>query len=404
VCLARIPAERVARGGDIFLEKTCAEHGSFSAVVWRGDDAQFDKWWSYSPPDNAPELAATCCALVEVTSRCDLRCPVCFAGAGDASTEPTVAELYEIFKKLADAGSTFVQISGGEPTARDDLPEIVAAARRAGCETVQLNSNGLRLGREPEFTRALADAGLSFVFLQFDGVTDKTYEKLRGKPILTEKTEAIRVCGENFLGVTLVPTLVPGVNDGEIGDIIDFAVKHSPVVRGVHFQPISYFGRYPTPPRDEDRITLPEVLRGIEAQTAGKFKIKDFNPSACDHPRCGFHGDFVVLPRGKIMKLTKKYNPDACCGADAHLKNRAFVARRWTRSPDAESAAQTEPAADARDMSAFLTRVKSHGFTITAMTFQDAWTLDYERLRRCSLHVFDGASTVQFCARYLTNA
>jgi uncharacterized radical SAM superfamily Fe-S cluster-containing enzyme len=239
--------------------------------------------------------------------------------------------------------------------------------------------------------------------MQFDGMSDSIYTKLRGIPLITEKLKAVDVCSEYNIGITLVPTLVPDVNDKEIGDIIGYAVKKSPAVRGVHFQPVSYFGRYPSPPRDEDRITLPEVLCAVETQTGGKFKIRDFNPSSCDHPCCGFHGDFVVLPRGGIMKLTKKYNPDACCSDDAHLKNRAFVSRRWTRpAPGGEQ--PPEDGTDYRDMSAFLSRVKSHGFTISAMAFQDAWTLDTERLRRCSLHVADGGSVAPFCARYMPKA
>ncbi|MDR1064932.1 MAG: radical SAM protein, partial [Oscillospiraceae bacterium] len=244
VCLKRIPAERTARGGDVYLDKLCPEHGAFSAIVWRGGlGKEFDKWRSYAPPAGA-DLSSisipgnkTCCALVEVTKRCNLRCPVCFAESGDLAggspAEPSVAELFETFRALADAGNTFVQLSGGEPTVRDDLPEIVAAARRAGCETVQLNSNGRRLGRETGFTKALAGAGLSFVFMQFDGVTDGVYEALRGAPLFEEKLAAIEVCDRENIGVTLVPTLVPGVNDRELGEIIAFAVRHSPAVRGV---------------------------------------------------------------------------------------------------------------------------------------------------------------------------
>ncbi|MDR3209510.1 MAG: radical SAM protein, partial [Oscillospiraceae bacterium] len=308
----------------------------------------------------------------------------------------------ETFQSLVLQGNTFVQLSGGEPTVRDDLPEIIRAAREVGCETVQLNSNGLRLAREPQFTRALAEAGLSFVFMQFDGVSELPHKTLRGAPLLGEKLRAIEVCDANNLGVTLVPTIVPGVNDGEIGAILNLAIARAPAVRGVHFQPVSYFGRYPAPPRDEDRITLPELLRAIETQTAGKIKISDFVPSSCDHPRCGFHGDFAVLPQGALLRLTPKYKPGQCCdGGDAHLQNRKFVARRWTR-PNAKTVSETQNNADFGDMTTFLNRVKSHGFTITAMAFQDAWTLDLERLRRCSLHVVSGARTVPFCARYIT--
>lgn len=425
VCLKRLPADIVRAGDEYFLEKTCPEHGFFSAVVWRGKTPAFETWGDYAPPGDtrtpdcpndcglcAGHLQKTCCVLVEVTRRCNLRCPVCFASAGDgagcgASVEPTVNELYEVFKKLAEGGNTFVQLSGGEPAVRDDLPEIVAAAKRAGCEYIQLNSNGLRLGADPAFTRSLRDAGLSFVFMQFDGTEDAIYIKLRGKPLLEQKKAAIDSCAGNRLGVTLVPTVVPDVNDHNIGDIVKFGISHSPAVRGVHFQPVSYFGRYPKAPDNRDRITLPEILTAIETQTGGKVKITDFAPSCCDHPRCGFHGDFVVLPNNMLLRLTSKSKKTSCCGDEnSHLKNRAFVARRWKRSADDDTPSSgdrtPEGSADYTDMGAFLKRVKSHGFTLTAMAFQDAYTLDIERLRRCSLHVAGGSKIIPFCANYIT--
>jgi uncharacterized radical SAM superfamily Fe-S cluster-containing enzyme len=426
VCLKQLPADIVKdvrdcsqeRFPEYFIEKTCPDHGFFSAVVWRGENPSFESWGDYTPPveNTKPacpdgcglcvnHLRKTCCALVEITERCNLNCPVCFASSGNASADPTVEALYEIFKKLTDNGNTFVQLSGGEPTVRDDLPEIVYAAKKAGCENIQLNSNGLRLGEDPAFTTALKDAGLSFVFMQFDGTEDAIYENLRGRPLLEQKKAAIHVCGENRLGVTLVPTVVPGINDHNIGDIVNFGLSHSPAVRGVHFQPISYFGRYPKAPENKDRITLPEILVAIEKQTGGKVKISDFAPSSCDHPRCGFHGDFVVLPNSTLLRLTSKSKKSSCCGDDnAHLKNRNFVARRWKRTNDDEP---EKADADYSDMDTFVKRVKSHGFTITAMAFQDAYTLDIERLRMCSLHVADvrdahGDKIIPFCANYLT--
>ena len=413
VCLKKLPAEIVKAGDDYYLEKKCPEHGAFSAVVWRGISLAFEDWGGGEPlfPGCSADCRTcedhpqkTCCALVEVTDRCDLGCPVCFAeSGGSGSREMAVSELFEGFRSLVDHGNTFVQLSGGEPTARDDLPEVVAAAKRAGCENIQLNSNGLRLGAEPEFTQALQRAGLSFVFMQFDGTEDAIYEKLRGAPLLAAKRAAIEVCGELGLGVTLVPTVVPGVNDRNIGEIIKFGLSNSPNVRGVHFQPVSYFGRYPHAPVNSDRITLPEILRAIEGQTAGKIKVSDFVPSSCDHPRCGFHGDFVVLPNGGVMKLTKKQPASCCCGRDdnAHLKSRDFVSRRWKR--DGKDGGD-ESGADYRDMDTFLKRIKSHGFTITCMAFQDAYNLDLERLAHCSLHVYENGKNIPFCARYITPA
>lgn len=424
VCLKRLPAGIVKAGEDCFLEKQCPEHGRFSTVIWRGAP-DLEAWGEYTPPGDGASpgcpgacglcsghLRQTCCALVEVTSRCNLACPVCFASAGSAAAgggethgEPSVGHLYDVFRQLVAQDNTFVQLSGGEPTVRDDLPEIVAAAKRAGCVTIQLNSNGIRLGRDAGYAKALKDAGLSFVFMQFDGTEDAIYTKLRGQPLLARKLAAIEACGELNLGVTLVPTVVPGINDHGIGAIVAFGLAHSPVVRGIHFQPVSYFGRYPTPPEDLDRITLPELLAAIETQSGGRIRTGDFAPSRCDHPRCGFHGDFVVLPDG-VRPLASARRKPACCDAAAHLKNRNFVARRWTRPEAQPPPGDSRPlpaVADYQDMGTFLHRVRSHGFTITAMAFQDAYTLDLERLRNCSLHVYRDGRMIPFCAHYLTS-
>ncbi len=419
VCLRRLPAEIVKRGQEYFLEKTCRDHGHFSAVIWRGSNPSFEQWGNYVPPaeseDALPDcpnacglcpghLQKTCCVLVEVTQRCNLICPFCFAESGGDSIDPAVKQLSEHFAQLAKNGNTFIQLSGGEPTVRDDLPDIVAAAKAAGCENIQLNSNGIRLGEDKSYTKALAEAGLSFVFMQFDGTENAIYEKLRGRPLLAEKLAAIKACSDELIGVTLVPTIVPGVNDQNIGEILNFGFSNSPAVRGVHYQPVSHFGRYPRAPGNENRITLPEVLCAIERQTAGKIKISDFVPSGCDHPRCGFHADFVVLPDA-LMRLTSRAEACSCSQDDstAHIKNRKFVARRWKRTAE-DSRQECCCSSDYGDMDTFLRRVKSHGFTITAMAFQDAYTLDIERLRRCSLQVYKNGRSIPFCVRYLTTA
>lgn len=428
VCLERIPAILVSRGENWYLEKTCPQHGEFKTVVWRGSSPKLTEWGNYLPPKEeeagipdcpsdcglcSGHLQSTCCVLVEVTERCNLRCPVCFAQSGEdrSAPEKSISRLFGDFRDLIGKGCHFIQLSGGEPTVRDDLPEIVAAAKSAGATSVQLNSNGLRLGSDPEFTKRLAEAGLDFVFMQFDGVDDAPYEVLRGRPLLAEKLEAIRVCGDNGLGVTLVPTVVPGVNDHQLGAIIKLGIEHSPTVRGVHFQPISYFGRYPEPPRDESRITLPEIISSIEQQTEGLIKQSDLIPSSCDHPRCGFHGDFMIMP-DRLISLTPKNTAgsECCCNSAAAakpnpdeeaLRNRNFVARRWKRNLDLEKEASAG-SEEAMDFDAFLAKVAANGFTVTGMAFQDAYNLDIERLRRCSLHVYDQGRIVPFCARYLT--
>ena len=287
---------------------------------------------------------------------------------------------------------------------------------------MQLNSNGLRLAEDEAFVKRLADAGLSFVFMQFDGVDDAVYEKLRRRLMLEVKKRAIEQCGRYGIGVTLVPVIVPGVNTEQIGDILRFAIQRSPYVRGVHFQPVSYFGRIPELPADDDRYTLDELLEAVVSQSGGLIKEEQIAPSCCDHPMCGFHGDFIVMPGDKLMPLTNysgktETEPEGegcCCGPDPAEKNREFVGRRWERrdleetcccgekEPESEACCCGEESVDITNMEDFLKRAKSHGFTITSMAFQDAGNLDIERLRQCSLHVYKDGKKIPFCAYYLS--
>ena len=157
--------------------------------------------------------------------------------------------------------------------------------------------------------------------------------------MLEVKKRAIEQCGRYGIGVTLVPVIVPGVNTEQIGDIIRFAIQRSPYVRGVHFQPVSYFGRIPELPADDDRYTLDELLEAVVSQSGGLIKEEQIAPSCCDHPMCGFHGDFIVMPGDKLMPLTNysgktEAEPEGegcCCGPDPAEKNREFVGRRWER-------------------------------------------------------------------------
>ena len=351
VCLKRVPAKREERDGQIYLVKTCPDHGTFSSVIWR-NKRKFADWRGERPAvgenENlncpagcglcAEHRRATCCTLLEITARCNMNCTFCFAEP-DGAQDPSLDTVKRWIDDLTDPGKTLLQLSGGEPTVRDDLPEIVAYAKQVGCKYVQLNSNGLRLAEDEAFVKRLADAGLSFVFMQFDGVDDVVYEKLRRRPMLGVKKRAIEQCGRYGIGVTLVPVIVPGVNTEQIGDIIRFAIQRSPYVRGVHFQPVSYFGRIPELPADDDRYTLDELLEAVVSQSGGLIKEEQIAPSCCDHPMCGFHGDFIVMPGDKLMPLTNysgktETEPEGegcCCGPDPAEKNREFVGRRWER-------------------------------------------------------------------------
>jgi uncharacterized radical SAM superfamily Fe-S cluster-containing enzyme len=426
-CLARIPATRVARGDDVYLKKACPAHGDFSTVIWRGLPA-YATWVRPkipSYPDNpfttvdrgcpfdcglCPDhRQQSCCVLFEVTQRCDLHCPVCFADAGNQpASDPGLHEIKVWYRRLLEAGGPFnIQLSGGEPCLRDDLPDIIALGRSLGFTFFQVNTNGLRLSRDADYLKRLQEAGLSTVFLQFDGTCDCVYEKLRGRSLAAHKQAVIERCAEQQVGVVLVPTLVPSVNVDDIGGIIEFAVQHAPTVRGVHFQPISYFGRYPHPPRNADRVTIPEIIRAIEAQTGGAIKCESFSPPGGENALCSFHGNFVLMPDGQLTPLTKHSPETSCCCQPVPAKqgaaqSREFVARQWAAPKDVIALEPASPSLGEWDV--FLARARTHTFCISGMAFQDAWNLDLERLKDCYIHTAspDGR-LVPFCAYNLTD-
>lgn len=411
ICLKNLPAELTRReDGVILLEKTCPEHGDFSVPVWQGR-VDFDSWLLGTgplPADAAlhcptncgicPEHEiGTCCALLEVTSRCNLRCRYCFADGGRGEQDPSQAELKAAIRDIAaKCRGPLLQFSGGEPTLRDDLPELVRFAKEAGCSYTQVNTNGIRLAQDPAYAKRLKEAGLDIVFLQFDSTRNEIYETLRGVPLLETKLEAIRVCSELRIGVTLVPTVVKGVNDDDLGALVALAASLAPGVRGVHFQPVSYFGRYPGTPGAEDRYTLDMLMADISDQAG--IPIESFMPSRCDHPLCGFHASFLIEPEGALRPLSSITHSSHSRGCARD--NREYVARHWRRAPE-----ETPPSADfskEMDFDTFLYRLRHNSLTLSAMAFQDAMNLNLERLHRCSLHVYDKGKIKPFCAKYLS--
>ena len=422
VCLKPVPAAYQTEGETTYLVKGCPEHGRFKTVVWRGDPDFYE--WSRPKVPSLPKQPFTrvdkgcpfdcglcdahrqhtCTAVMEVTWRCDLGCPVCFASSGkSAPPDPTHEDLAFLFDRVLQAsGQCNIQLSGGEPTVRDDLPDIIRLAKSKGFPFVQLNSNGLRIGREPGYAQQLAEAGLSSVFLQFDGTEDDIYTALRGRPLFDLKLDAIDNLSEAGIGIVLVPTVVPGVNEHNVGAILGLAADKSPAVRGVHFQPVSYFGRYPESPSDDERITLPELMRLLEAQTGGAVLARDFLPPGCEHSHCSFHANYVVMEQGRLKRLSA----DGKCGCtprparEGADKAKAFVKRQWA-APEKEL-----PMAGCRtdELDLFIARAATHTLAVSAMAFQDAWTLDLERLKGCCIHeVSPDGRLIPFCAYNLTS-
>ncbi len=423
VCLKKISAQRITTKGESRIEKECPEHGKFSTPFWRGKPA-IEEWSRPKNPSTPPVTENserkgcpfdcglcedhnqhTCTTLIEITWRCDLNCKVCFASAGTpVAPDPTIDELDKLLEKVRKtAGPCNLQLSGGEPAVRDDLPLIANLAKKHGFPFVQVNTNGLRVAREHGLAKKWAEAGVDSAFLQFDGTRDDIYTAIRGRTLLEDKIRAIENLIAAGIGVVLVPTIVPDINDDNIGDILKLAVSYSPGVRGVHFQPVSYFGRYPEAPSDDMRITLPEIMTAMEEQTHGMVHISDYAPPACEHSLCSFHGNYLVMEDGSLKKLSAK--KEGCCspqpaseGAD---KSKAFVRRQWAAPQTGSCGCKSDKPLD--DLDKFINRAKTHILALSGMAFQDAWTLDLERLKGCCIHVASPeGKLIPFCAYNLT--
>lgn len=440
VCLTRVPAAREQQDDTVFLVKQCPEHGSFRTVIWRGP-VPFSSW--LRPKKAAPLKKAftavsrgcpfdcglcpthgqhTCTALIEITQRCNLHCPVCFADAamtGNNSKDPSMSRIGFLYDRIMDAsGLCNIQLSGGEPTVRDDLPAIIALGKSKGFSFIQLNTNGLCLAADRNYALCLKEAGLCSVFLQFDGLSRDTHIALRGRDLNTIKEQALHHCRDAGLAVVLVPTLVPGINTHEIGAIIKYATRFAPTVRGVHFQPVSYFGRFPEAPADKDRLTLPELLQLIKNQSGGAITAEHFAPPSCEHALCSFHGNFLVEENGNLLPLGNRQA--TCCSTgegqtesvpafEGREKSVAFTARQWSlpslpraSGPCAWESDKTKQPQD--DLDRFLARARTHTFSLSAMAFQDVWNIDLERLQGCCIHVVSPeGNLIPFCAYNLTS-
>lgn len=459
ICRRPVEAFYIEEQGSVYFVKTCPEHGTFkTTAARRAEDYQ---QWVKSPVVNIPPKAATtagdpedkscplhcgvcenhlqtaCCVLIDVTDRCNQHCPYCFAKSemdADRSGEPTLEEIgekYDLLLELGEERPFNIQLSGGEPTVREDLPKIIKMARDKGFDYVQINTNGRRLALEDGYAEILKKAGATVIFMQFDGTRDEIYQTLRGEPLFEIKKNALGNCEKAGLPVTLVPTVVEGVNTDNIGEMMDFMVENVNVVKGIHFQPVSFFGRHPekteekvkegtgVAPRSGDfpgRITMFELLRELEKQRPA-FRYEDFCPISTGHTLCCFYSTYIREPDGSVrctLTRARKEAGVACCdtgrsGQDRDLdvikKDRDFVLNKWEIAPPEEKQQSRKQernyksSAEITSLDEFLRYYKRNTFTVTGMAFQDLTNLDAERVKRCRVQVLsDDGRLIPFCA------
>lgn len=461
-CHAVVDAEVFERDGKAMIRKTCPKHGSFEDVYW--SDVEMWKWAQKfaqigrgvenprteerngCPFDCGPcpnHKSHTMLGIIDVTNRCNLRCPICFANSAAAGYvyEPTFEQIVEMIHNLRankPVPAPGLQLSGGEPTLRDDLPDIVRAAKEAGFPHVEVNTNGIRIAEDFDFVKRLVEAGVGTLYLQFDGVTPEPYKISRGKDILHYKFKAIENCRKAGLtSVVLVVTLVKGVNDDQVGDIIRFAIKNIDVVKCVNVQPVSFAGRISQKKRMKWRITIPDFLRAVEKQTDGQIAASDFYPVPCVvpissfvaafkeksyveftcHEHCG-SATFVFEDGGKIIPITRFVNVEKLFElldryvAELNRGGFGVKAKVLTKAiKDIPGTIDTRKAPKGLNLLKIILDILRTGdysalaeFTTRAlmigcMHFQDAYNFDLDRVERCGIHyaIPDGR-IIPFCS------
>ncbi|MFA5313356.1 MAG: radical SAM (seleno)protein TrsS [Methanomassiliicoccales archaeon] len=417
-CLKTIPAIKVAENDAVYLEKECPEHGKFRTIIWRGvqDYKDLTRYAcvtnrptkvAIQDKDRCPEVCGlcpdhtqnTCLVVMEITNSCNLKCPICFASANEKyKFHPTMDEIRKMYQTMLDYVNhpICVQISGGEPTIRDDLPDIVKLGKSMGIDHIEVNTNGVRFGQDIEFLQKCKDAGVDSLYFSFDGMTSDVYMATCGKDLLQSKLDAVKNCEKVGIGVTLVCVVSPNININQVGDVINYAKKNVPTVKGIHFQPIAYFGRYPIIPRDLDRITIPDLLNAIEKQTKGELRADNFIPTSCSNVHCDAKSMSVILEDGSMFPLTSRaLGPPRKTDAIA-TKTRKEISDLWRFIE--ESLNLDEDTDKENSWGSFIERAKTMYLTVSTMAFQDAWNVETERLCNCCIHtVTPDGKLIPFC-------
>ncbi|WP_305064812.1 tetraether lipid synthase Tes [Methanococcoides sp.] len=448
-CMKEIDAEVFVEDGKVFIEKSCSEHGTFKDIYW-SDAELYEKFDQYhelgigtSNPmtqDMSPLLGCGLCpnhktgtilANIDITNRCNLNCPVCFANAKTSGYiyEPTIEQIRNMLLLLKNERPVpcyAVQFSGGEPTVRNNLPEIIAMARDLGFVQIQIATNGVRLAKSIEFARKLREAGLHTVYLSFDGIGEEPYQIMRGFDAFPMKQNAIKNCRQAGLtSVTLVPTLAKGVNDHQVGDIIKFASERLDVVKGINFQPVAFTGRIDQAERENKRITIPDLMILVEEQTDGQICRDDWYPipsvvpisrfvSAIRnksvpeftiHPHCGT-ATYAFKEGNQLIPITRFVDVEGLFeffdevtpqikDTRSRIRKVGLISKALSRIPSFIDQKNAPKSIDITKLmidffkkgtSESMKSFHRNSLFLGAMHFQDPYNLDIERVQRCGIH------------------
>jgi len=334
-CYRRIDAKIVFEDDRVFMLKHCPEHGHERVLI--ADDVDYYRRCRevFIKPPEMPQRYNTpvkwgcpydcglctdheqhsCLTLIEICDYCNLRCPICYAASGPERQQfRSLAEIERMLDAVVrnEGQPDVVQISGGEPTMHPEFFRVLEAAKARPIRHLMVNTNGVKIAESEAFTAQLASYAPDLeIYLQFDSFERDPLVALRGVDLRAVRTKALERLNNHGISTTLVVTLKKGLNDHEIGRIIDFAIEQ-PCVRGVTFQPIQDAGRTDSFDASTDRLTLTEVRRKILEQTK-VFRAEDVIPVPC-HPDA-LAMAYALKLAGKVTPLTGMIAPDVLINA-----------------------------------------------------------------------------------------
>jgi len=451
--IVKIPAELIEEDDKIYIVKTCEKHGTFKDIVF-SDSRLYHKWIKYKIDGDGVEnveikswlspeeqlypkhLSQSVLTNIMLTNRCNLRCSYCFmnAGASGYVYEPTLDEirmLMEQVRKERPVPSKAIQLTGGEPTVRDDLIEIIKMAKELGFVHVQLNTNGIKLSEDIELCRKIKEAGVNTIYMSFDGVSKET------NPWIEQNKKAIENLREVGLNSIVLVPVVMKKNLNELADIIKYAIENNDVVRGVNFQPIAFAGRLEKVNQEfvrKNRVDYAEMLKAIEEGFDGQITMDDFYPvpfvypisklvenlkgekqvEFTANPMCGGATYVFIDDDGKITPITRfidveglmKFIDDLSkeSGKLKKVKIVSSLIKNLGKYIDKEKAPKgfnivnlligALTKGDYDSLGAF----HHKSLYIGTMWFQDPWDLNLSRLKRCVIHYTTFEGVIPFCA------
>jgi hypothetical protein len=414
-CYRKVEAKIVLQDDCVYMHKRCPRHG-FEKVLISTDVEYYKRSRLTLKPGQLPVKFNTpirygcpydcglcpdheqhsCLTLVEITDACNLTCPVCYAESGPHRQKHRSMEQVEFMLDCVvrnEKEPDIVQISGGEPTIHPQFFEILDAAKRRPIKHLMVNTNGIRIAREPEFAKRLKDYMPGFeLYLQFDSLEEAPLRELRGADLRQIRLQALEHLNRHNISTTLVVTVKKGSNDQELGRIIDFALKQR-CVRGVTFQPIQAAGRLENFDGERDRLTLSEVRQNILSQS-DLFKPEDIIPVPC-HPDCLAMG-YALKLGAKAVPLTSMIDPKVLLQGegntivyerDPKLRDHVFKLFSTSHSPESATTSLKQllcclPMVQVPDAMTY-----DKVFRVLIIQFMDAQNFDVRSVKKSCIHI-----------------